>query len=105
MKNFIFKINFKISLFAIIFFSCENSKEKIQPIQPLPNTYLLEWQQLEYYAFIHFNMNTFTDKEWGYGDEKAELFNPTKLNTRQWARVVKESGMKGIIITAKQYDR
>lgn len=104
MKNLIFKINFKISLFAIIFFSCENSKEKIQPIQPLPNTYQLEWQQLEYYAFIHFNMNTFTNKEWGYGDEKPELFNPTKLNTRQWARVVKESGMKGIIITAKHHD-
>ena len=104
MKNLIFKINFKISLFAIIFFSCENSKEKIQPIQPLPNTYQLEWQQLEYYAFIHFNMNTFTNKEWGYGDEKPELFNPTMLNTRQWARVVKESGMKGIIITAKHHD-
>ncbi len=59
---------------------------------------------MEYYAFVHFNMNTFTDLEWGLGGESPELFNPSELDTRQWARVAKEAGMKAIILTAKHHD-
>ncbi len=63
----------------------------------------MRWQEMEYYAFIHFSLNTYTDQSWGYGDEDVNLFNPTELDARQWARICKEAGMTGIIITAKHH--
>ena len=84
--------------------SCTKEIKPILPVGPLPNEHQLAWQELEYYGFIHFNMNTFTNKEWGFGDEKPSQFNPIALDARQWARIAKESGMKGLIITAKHHD-
>ena len=74
------------------------------PVHPIPSSSQLSWQQLEYYAFIHFGMNTFTGHEWGEGRANPDTFNPLSLDCRHWARVVKEAGMKGIIITAKHHD-
>lgn len=74
------------------------------PYGAIPSKQQLDWHQIEFYAFIHFNMDTFTGKEWGEGTESPDLFNPTQLNCRQWARTVKEAGMKGIILTAKHHD-
>lgn len=75
-----------------------------EPYGPLPSERQLAWHDLGYYMFVHFTVNTFTDKEWGYGDEAESVFNPTALDCRQWARIAKDAGMKGIIITAKHHD-
>ena len=78
--------------------------QEIKPIMPLPSAKQLAWQSLEYYGFIHFNMNTFTDAEWGEGKENPNTFNPTALDCEQWARIAKKAGMKGLILTAKHHD-
>lgn len=70
----------------------------------VPSERQLAWQETEFYAFIHFGMNTFTNSEWGNGNEDPDLFNPEKLDCRQWAKLCKLSGMKGLILTAKHHD-
>jgi alpha-L-fucosidase len=74
------------------------------PLGAVPSERQLAWHDLQFYGFIHFTVNTFTDKEWGYGDEPESIFNPTQLDARQWARVARDAGMKGLIITAKHHD-
>jgi len=69
-----------------------------------PTTRQLNWQKLEITGFIHFGINTFTGKEWGDGTESPKLFNPTKLETDQWVRIAKESGIKLLILTVKHHD-
>ncbi len=73
------------------------------PYGPIPNEHQMRWQQMEYYAFVHLSVNTYTDMAWGKGDEDPAIFNPKDLDCRQWARICKEAGMKGIIITAKHH--
>ncbi len=75
-----------------------------EPFGPLPSDTQIAWHEMELNAFIHFNMNTFTNMEWGTGSESPKQFNPTELDCRQWAKVCKDAGMKGIIITAKHHD-
>ena len=74
-----------------------------EPCGPVPTENQLRWQDMEMYAFIHYSLNTYTDQEWGFGNEDPKLFNPSNLDCRQWARVCKQAGMKGIIFTAKHH--
>ncbi|MCW5516863.1 alpha-L-fucosidase [Muriicola sp. Z0-33] len=99
IKRFVF---FLFGLMILI--GCTPEVAPPAPLGPIPSARQLAWHKMEYYAFVHFNMNTFTDMEWGLGGESPQTFNPTELDTRQWARVAKEAGMKGIIITAKHHD-
>jgi alpha-L-fucosidase len=72
--------------------------------EPVPTKQQMAWQEMEFYLFAHFGPNTFTDKEWGEGTEPEDIFNPTNLDCRQWCRIAKAAGAKGIIITAKHHD-
>jgi alpha-L-fucosidase len=91
-------------LIALLLFTACSKVKPPEPFGPVPSERQLAWHDMEYYMFAHFTVNTFTDKEWGYGDEKESVFNPTELDCRQWAKVAKDAGMKGIIITAKHHD-
>lgn len=90
-------------LFAgLLIVSC-TGVEAPAPCGPLPNDNQLALQDMEMYAFLHYSLNTYTDQEWGYGNEDPSVFNPSMLDVRQWVKVCKDSGMKGIILTAKHH--
>jgi len=99
------KMYLTLVLTGLTFYACTN--QTIHPpaaISPVPSDAQLAWHEMETNAFIHFTINTFTDKEWGYGDEKESLFNPSALNVEQWITTLKEAGFKGIILTTKHHD-
>jgi alpha-L-fucosidase len=74
------------------------------PYGALPSQRQAQWHEMEFYGFLHFTVNTFTDKEWGYGDEAESVFNPTAYDANQIVRTAKEAGMRGLVLTCKHHD-
>ncbi|GAA3564021.1 alpha-L-fucosidase [Snuella lapsa] len=88
----------------VLFFGCEKKGTQPKPYGALPSERQLAWHELETYAFLHFTTNTFTDLEWGFGDESPEIFNPSDFNADQVIGTLAKAGFKGAIITAKHHD-
>lgn len=96
-KGYIISFAFAAALIC----SCGRGPE---PYGAVPSPAQVRWQMMERNMFVHFGPNTFSGREWGDGTEPEDMFNPTDLDCRQWARTAKEAGFKGIIITAKHHD-
>ena len=97
MKKLIFTFHFLLFAFFV-------SAQLIKPFGPTPTRQQMDWHDMEFYLFVHFGPNTFTDLEWGHGTEDPNSFNPTQMDCRQWAKIARDAGAKGIIITAKHHD-
>lgn len=106
-EEFVMKKSFSL-LFAFFFLVLISFAQKKvlppAPVLPLPSSQQMAWHEMEMNAFVHFTTNTFTDKEWGYGDESETVFNPTALNAEQWAKTLKEAGFRTMILTCKHHD-
>ena len=74
------------------------------PFGPVPTPAQLLRQTNEFYGFLHFTVNTFTDKEWGGGDESEGVFNPAHFDAGQIVRAARMAGMKGLVLTCKHHD-
>jgi alpha-L-fucosidase len=94
----------RILVLAAMLASSAFAADAPTPLEPLPSPRQLAWHNDELTMFIHFGMNTFTGLGTGKGDEDEKLFNPTQLDCKQWVRVAKENGFKGMILTAKHHD-
>lgn len=83
----------------------EHTKQiMLRAVSCKPHTRQLAYQENEFTAFVHFGVNTFTGREWGTGFENPDIFNPRKLDTDQWCRAIKETGMKMVVFGAKHHD-
>lgn len=91
-------------LFYLLVIACSQKTLPLKPNSVLPTPGQISYQEMELIGFIHFNINTFTDREWGYGDESPEIFNPTQLDAEQWVTTAKAAGIKQLILTAKHHD-
>ncbi|KAI6089234.1 carbohydrate-binding module family 32 protein [Hypoxylon rubiginosum] len=89
---------------TVWFSAVANAQDPPPAYLQTPTPQQLEWHRLEYYAFVHFGPNTFTNEEWGVSQSTPDVFNPTALDTDQWAKSFADAGMAGMILTAKHHD-
>lgn len=90
---------------SLLLLACsESNVQAPAPLLPVPSPAQLQWHEMEQNAFIHFTTNTFTDLEWGYGDEDPSIFNPSSFNADQWITTLKDAGFKAAILTCKHHD-
>ena len=93
------------SVFQVKQQSLPNPDNEPTAVFPVPSDRQMKWQETEFYAFFHYGMNTYTNREWGLGSEDETLFAPTKKpNPTQWLKAVKAAGMKGGIAVVKHHD-
>src|SRR6185437_3413284 len=84
--------------------SLPRARTRSTPSRPRPSLSQLAWQRDELALFLHFGVNTFTDREWGDGHEDPSIFSPSALDARQWARAARNAGARALILTAKHHD-
>lgn len=104
-RNF---MDFSFLAVVVVMVSCNPSNNQLQnepkPYGPIPSAAQLNWHEMEMYCLIHFTPTTFQNKEWGFGDAPADLFNPQHFDANQIAEAAKSAGFKGLISVAKHHD-
>ena len=105
IKRYVFQARMFLTLAVLLIIAaCSDNILPPEPYGAVPSSRQLAWHEMEFTGFLHFTTNTFTDKEWGYGDESPDIFNPTGFDAEQIVSTAKMAGMKGLILTCKHHD-
>ncbi|MDR1723617.1 MAG: alpha-L-fucosidase, partial [Tannerella sp.] len=97
------KKNLFYLLIISVLISCDGKAPAPKPYGATPSKAQLKWHDIDFYGMISISTITYTDKEWGYGDEPAELFNPEQFDAKAIVATMKAAGMKGVLLVAKHH--